>query len=192
MGSWLVPEPPIETTMPEATLADDLASMAERWRAGGIGEAAYASAYFLLWQMDRHGRGFASRAARDIPPPERSRWRATLLTASDPALNATLAGWFHRYRFFRITPAVPVALRGWLLGDWPLSLMTRIPSPREVLTLQARGVRPVTLIEDFSRATRPVLTKASGFDFFVHDLEHAFKFCHDPIQYHGSGVSSDF
>jgi hypothetical protein len=29
-----------------------------------------------------------------------------------------------------------------------------------------------------------VLTKASGFDFLVHDLEHAFKFCHDPIQYH--------
>lgn len=170
--------------MPEDTLADDLASMAERWRAGELGDAAYASAYFLLWQMDRHGRCFASRTSRDIPRAESARWRASLLRAANSELNTTLAGWFCRYRFFRIIPAAPAALHGWLWRGWPLTLMTHIPTPREVLSLQARGVRPVTLIEDFSRAAQPVLSKASGFDFLVHDLEHAFKFCHDPIQYH--------
>lgn len=169
--------------MPEVPLANDLASLAERWRAGEMGEAGYAAATFLLWQMDRHGRGFASRLSRNSPRPELHRWRETLLTARTPELEATLAGWFEHYRFFRIIPSVPIALSGWLLRGWPLRLMAKIPSPREVLHLQARGMRPVTLFENYGRASQAVLTKASGFEFLVHDLEHAWKFCNDPALY---------
>ena len=171
------------TQVPEASLADDLASLAERWRAGEMGAAGFAAATFLLWQMDRHGRGFASRLSRSSPKPELSRWRETLLTAKAPELEATLAGWFEHYRFFRIIPAVPIALSGWLQRGWPLRLISRIPSPREVLHMQASGMRPVTVFEDYARASQTVLTKASGFDFLVHDLEHAWKFCNDPAQY---------
>lgn len=48
--------------------------------------------------------------------------------------------------------------------------------------MQTQGLRPVTLIHDFPRAFRPILSKRNAFDFLCHDLEHATKFCSDRTQ----------
>jgi hypothetical protein len=151
-----------------------------RHRQGELSDASTAALYFLYWQVHRHGEGFAARRNRLDPRPCAGRWLSETEAVGGIELDRRLAGWFETYQFRGIIPAVPTALAAWLRGLWPLRLMFRIPSPREVLTMQVEGSRPVTLVADPARMLRPVLSKADGFAFLVHDLEHAHKFYADP------------
>ena len=164
----------------DEALSIRLSRLAARRQHGMMNDAAYASAYFLLWQTTRHGRRFASRKSKFDARPELEKWLLELEQASGEALHAALIRWLERYQFLGIVPNVPSALLGWLRNQWPLRLTFKIPPPDEVLRMQAAGVRPVTVIADYSRAVRPVLAKADGFAFMIHDLEHAYKFFHDP------------
>jgi hypothetical protein len=164
----------------DSALSVRLPELAARWRAGDLSAAAYASGYFLLWQIALHGRRFASRKSKADPKPDAATWLAILDASADGALDAALTKCFERHHFLGVIPNVPAAFLAWLRGEWPLILTERIPSPDEVLAMQAAGTRPVTVIADYARALRPVLTKANGFAFLVHDLEHAYKFFHDP------------
>jgi hypothetical protein len=161
-------------------LAVRLPRLAARWQDGELDDAAYAAAYFLVWQMAVHGRRFASRSSKSDGRPDAAAWHRELDASSGEALRAALIGWFERYRFLGVIPNVPAAFLGWLREQWSLSLALCIPSPEEVLRMQAAGCRPVTVVAEYPRALRPVLSKADGFAFLVHDLEHAYKFFHDP------------
>lgn len=150
-----------------------------RWRSGGLSDAAYAALYFFIWQIGMHGPRFASRKVKSDPRPDASSWLADFDRSAGKELEQVLVDRIERYHFFGLIPNVSVALSGWLRGEWPLLLTERIPTPEEVLEMQAAGRRPVTVVADYPRLLRPVLKKANGFAFFVHDLEHAFKFFHD-------------
>jgi hypothetical protein len=91
-----------------------------------------------------------------------------------------LADYLARYQFTGVTASVPNALSAWLSKQWHITLCEHIPSPREVLQMQRQGIRPVTVLSDPERMRRPVLKKPNAYAFMVHDLEHAYKFFHDP------------
>ncbi|MBS1213149.1 MAG: hypothetical protein H6R26_1766 [Proteobacteria bacterium] len=150
-----------------------------RWHRGQIADAAYAGIYFLLWQIERHGERFASRRHKGDPRPDAAAWLAQIDTSSGEVLQRHLLYWFGRYQFLGIIPGVPAALYHWVAGTWPLQLLERIPSPLEVLDMQAAGTRPVTVFSAFPRLFEPVLSKPDAFAFMVHDLEHAYKFLGD-------------
>lgn len=150
-----------------------------RWRRRELSDASAAALYFLYWQMHLHGSHFAARRSKSDARPDLAQWLAGLETLRGDDLEQTLIGWFARYQFKGVIGAVPQALRNWLTGAWSLALMEHIPRPRDVLALQIAGQRPVTIIADASRMLRPVLGKANGFAFLVHDLEHAHKFFAD-------------
>jgi hypothetical protein len=156
-----------------------LPAITRRWRSGEVNDAAYAGIYFLLWQIERHGKRFASRRHKSDPRPDSQAWLADIDALSEKALSRQLRQWFARYQFLGVIPNVPAALYHWVGGAWPLTLMERIPSPLEVLDMQAAGTRPVTLLSAFPRLLRPVLSKPDAFAFMVHDLEHAYKFLQD-------------
>lgn len=160
----------------DSDLSQRLAELSARHQRGEMGDAVYAAAYFLSWQIVRHGGQCASRRLKTDPKPNPAAWWAMLAQPESGALLEIC----ERYQFRGVIVNVPVALAAWLRGDWPLTLMTRIPSPEEVLTMQTFGTRPVTVIADYTRALQPVLTKADGFAFLIHDLEHAWKFFYDP------------
>ena len=46
--------------------------------------------------------------------------------------------------------------------------------------MQVEGTRPVTVLSEWPRLHDPVLAKPNAFAFMVHDLEHAWKFFHNP------------
>jgi hypothetical protein len=165
---------------PDPALTDRLSTLAARHRAGELGDAVYAAGYFLAWQIALHGPRFASRQSKSDPRPDPGRMLALLDSASDGALRAALIEGLGRLQFLGVIPGVPTAFAAWLRGEWPLTLTLRIPSPAEVLAMQAVGTRPATVIADPARAARPVLGKANGQAFLVHDLEHAYQFFHDP------------
>jgi hypothetical protein len=161
-------------------LSDRLGRLAARRERGDLDDALYAAGYFLVWQTALHGRRFASRKSKAARRPDFGAWLAELDAGSGDALGTRFIAWFGDYHFLAVIPAVPEALVAWLRKEWPLRLMLRVPSPLEVLRMQAAGLRPVTVLADYSRACRPILGKANGFAFMIHDLEHGYKFFHDP------------
>ena len=161
-------------------LLGELPRLAQRRRAGEFDDAVFAALYFLYWQIATHGAQFASRKCRHDPRPDMGAWLAAMETQDGETLHARLLDWAGRYQFRGVIANVPVALGQWLRGAWPLVLREDIPGPREVLRMQARGARPVTALTSYPRLLRPVLNKSDAFAFFLHDLEHAWKFFHAP------------
>ena len=162
-----------------------LSDLASGWRVGRIGDAAYAALYFLQWQAGTHGNRFASRKFKSDPRPEAGSWFADCDQMPAEGLTAFLARCFERYHFLGVIPNVSAALCAWLRGQWRLSVCERIPSPEEVLRMQCRGTRPVTILPASPRMLQPVLHRPNAFAFMVHDLEHAYKFFHDPELHEG-------
>ncbi len=158
-----------------------LPELAARWRAGEFEAPVFAAMYFLTWQIAIHGQAFASRKRKTDPRrPVAAEWLAEMETAQGHALRACLLDYLERYQFRGVIDNVPVALHQWLRGHWPLTLREDIPGPREVLRMQTRGTRPVTVLTAYPRLLKPVLKKPDAFAFFVHDLEHAYKFFYAP------------
>jgi hypothetical protein len=162
-----------------------LPGLAVRWRAGEFDAAVFAALYFLHWQIATHGQAFASRKRKHDPRPDAAEWLTVLETAEAERWRVPLLDWLERYQFRGVIGNVPVALAQWLRGAWPLILREDIPKPLDVLRMQARGTRAVTLITAWPRAREPVLNKPDAFAFFRHDLEHAYKFYHSPALYAG-------
>ena len=159
---------------------DNLFQSIARWRAGEIDDPSYAALFFLHWQMSIHGKRFASRLHKGDPRPNPALWLLEITALDRQQARHYLRGIFERYQFFGVIGNVPMALAAWLEMAWPLTLCEHIPEPREVLRMQAEGTRPVTVLSCWPRMLNPVLTKPNAFAFMVHDLEHAWKFYHDP------------
>lgn len=162
-----------------------LPGLAACWHADEFDAAVFAALYFLHWQIATHGQAFASRKYKHDPRPDAAEWLAVLETVEAERLQVRLLDWLERYQFRGVIGNVPVALVQWLRGAWPLILCEDIPSPLDVLRMQARGTRAVTVLTAWPRAHEPVLNKSDAFAFFRHDLEHAYKFYHSPALYTG-------
>jgi hypothetical protein len=166
----------------------EITRVAARWRRGEIGAAVCAALYFLYWQIARHGRGFAARKRRSDPPPDPAVWMGTIAATAAEALAVRLRGYLENHQFRGVSAGVAAALCQWLHGRWPLELHESVPSPDAVLRMQARGVRAVTAITAYPRMLAPVLDRPDGYAFFLHDLEHAFKFFASPALHAGQRV----
>jgi hypothetical protein len=155
------------------------------WRSGEIGDAVYASLYFLHMQIFHHGKRFASRKFKQDPRPDAARWLDEMERLSGSDLVERLLYYFERYGFLGVIPNVTAALCAWLTERWTLSLCEHIPIPVEVLRMQVRATRPVTVLAEFPRLLQPVLKKPNAHAFMVHDLEHAYKFFSNPDIHEG-------
>ncbi len=85
---------------------------------------------------------------------------------------------FAEREIWRLPRAVPSALCAWADGARPVDLLFRVPTPRELLRLQARGRRCVSLLDDDVSAA----PHADGLAFAIHDLCHLEKFV-DPAHH---------
>lgn len=73
--------------------------------------------------------------------------------------------------------AAPEALVAWAAGKRRVELTFSMPSPRELLAMQARGARCVSLLPDDSAPPGPKAAYGGGgLGFVVHDLCHLEKF----------------
>jgi hypothetical protein len=166
-------------------LLTHLPTLAVRWRTGELDDALFAVEYFLIWQIAKHGKQFASRRCKSDPRPDAAAWVAVIETAEKENLKMRLFDWLKRYQFCGVIGNVPAALAQWLRGAWPLVLREDIPKPLEVLRMQARGKRAVTVLTAWPHLVEPVLDRPDAFAFFRHDLEHAYKFYYAPDLYSG-------
>ncbi len=169
-------------------LLHSLPSLAARWRAGELTASCMAALYFLHWQIATHGHAFASRKAKSDPRPQAVSWITALRNTAPGNLRALLLDYLDCYQFRGVIANVPATLSQWLRGNWPLELREDVLSPLDVLRAQARGIRAVTAMMTWPRMLEPVLTKPNAFAFFLHDVEHAYKFFHSPDLYAGQKI----
>ena len=99
------------------------------------------------------------------------------LPCDHPAPSVRL---FAEHRLRRLPEAVPQALLAWSRGERRVDLLFHVPSARDVLALQARGRRCVSLLDDANAAS--AAPHEDGLAFAVHDLCHLEKFA-DPAQH---------
>ncbi|MGE4130607.1 MAG: hypothetical protein AB7F86_03170 [Bdellovibrionales bacterium] len=69
-----------------------------------------------------------------------------------------------------------LGLLHWLSGEYELILTASTPTPHEVLKMQTRGQRVVTVFSEPELQWRPMGRHPHALAFTLHDLEHAHKF----------------
>jgi hypothetical protein len=105
------------------------------------------------------------------------RWQPPLATTSTTAKSEPVR-LVAEHRLCGVPRQVAVGLVAAAHGDRPLDVLEHVPSPRELLALQARGRRCVSLLEDES-ACAP---HADPLAFALHDLCHLEKLV-EPAHY---------
>ena len=105
-------------------------------------------------------------------------WRQGKRAASLPRVSSPGLDLIAAQRLYKIPEPAAQALCAWSLGQRRVELLFTMPTPLEILTLQAQGRRCVSLVAD------ELIPKnyEDGADFICHDLCHLEKF-YDPKQH---------
>lgn len=139
--------------------------------------------YILLFLRIRHPKNWLQKKSQftpltsekillDIIPEE-----FNLTAWEKDKLNGLCAkDLFAHYNLKGIPLAVNRTILNWASGDWKIELLTHIPSPRELLRMQVKNTRCITLTTNHDEIDRLVLSSRDPLSFVLHDLHHADHF----------------
>lgn len=143
----------------------------------------FCTLYILLFLRIRHPKNWLQKKTQfqtklwakkilDIIPPEfnLTDWEKEKLK------NISIHDLYLYYNLKGIPLAVNRTMINWLEGKWNITLMTRIPSPRELLKMQVQNTRCITLTVKEDEIDRLVLSSRDPLSFVLHDLHHADHF----------------
>jgi hypothetical protein len=164
----------------------------QAWHADQLTASEVCALYVLLHLERRHGQQWLSGPRqRGAESNQSLEW----LTAWGFALSrsqlqrlasiGSVTELWQRCFFRGVILDSHEGLVAWLESRYPLTLLTTIPSPQEMLELQSQGRRYVTLMLDSEQQFRPWGRHQDACDFLLHDLEHAHKFFADPELFAG-------
>lgn len=91
---------------------------------------------------------------------------------------------FCRHSWRSLPLAVQASIAQWTHGNYPLILLTHLPSPLDVLKLQCSGKRCVSMMVDTESLLDVIDEGRDCLGFIVHDLIHAHHFFQDSQQAH--------
>jgi hypothetical protein len=135
----------------------------------------------LMPPAELAARYLVARVRREAPRSWLQGPRRPALDAGEDAPEAVRL--FATREIYRLPRAVAHALTAWSAGRREVEVWFSLPSPREVLAMQARGARCVSLLADEDVPAGPIagLPRAhaygsGGLAFAVHDLCHLEKF----------------
>jgi hypothetical protein len=193
----LLDETFLQTHSQQATVS--LAPFLNLWRNGKLSDVEMACAYLLTFTFLRRptdflggkhnlplpqspsqgvSSGFIVSMFRKTLPPDLSGYKSLRPLETNDNFVTTLCS--HSWR--SIPFSVQRSLTAWKSGTYPLNLMTHLPSADDVLTMQARGHRCVSMLVEADEIRCFVEEGRDVLGFIVHDLIHADHFFHDPIK----------
>eukprot|EP01038_Epipyxis_sp_PR26KG_P005964 gene5964-8218_t len=127
------------------------------------------------------------------------------IISEDDKYNMTLIDVFNLLSFANIKANhdhfINKCIVEWSLGNRPIVLLNYIPTPIEVLRLQANGTRVVTMLTSYSELTSYHISKLSYMDgqlehskntleFLIHDIKHMEHFYDQNIYFEQVGFFS--
>ncbi|MDD4974050.1 MAG: hypothetical protein PHY93_06845 [Bacteriovorax sp.] len=83
---------------------------------------------------------------------------------------------FSLYNLKAIPESINRTMIHWFLGYWSIEMLEHIPTPRELLRLQVKNTRCITVITDPNEIDSFVLETRDPLSFVLHDLMHADQF----------------
>lgn len=168
------------------------------WQQKRLTDAEIAAVYIAVFSFLRRPKDFLGGPHNQILPPLPPGPRLSCQEFRDiltPALPAELRSMkalarfsgeegflsFFCHQSWRSIPlSVAQSLMAWDAGIYPLKMLDYVPSPEEVLNMQAQGVRCVTMLQQQKEMQELVEAGRDVLGFIVHDLIHADHFFADP------------
>ncbi|GEM_PF-1685692 len=169
----------------------------ELWQKGELTDAEIASVYILIFSFLRRPQDFLGGVHNEPLPPLRSissatcadilkifketlprEWHDAKSLARLDRRDAFL-DYFCSVTWRSIPLAVARSLRFWEAGLYPLQLLTTIPEPEDVLVMQARGQRCLSMLIEEGQIGGLTEDGRDALGFIVHDLIHADHFFAD-------------
>jgi hypothetical protein len=126
----------------------------------------------IIWFIEEHKRRLIVGHSRHIQSYLKK--CENLKTAQDVSIFLKLN------RIPRLSQRAQISLLKWINADWPIILSSKIPSPGEMLAVQAQGKRVVSWLPGIKG---PILDKEDNWEFMLHDLMHAERFFYSPSLY---------
>lgn len=83
---------------------------------------------------------------------------------------------FAHFNLKGIPLAVNRTILKWAEGLWNIEVLAHIPSPRELLRMQVKNTRCITLTINHNEIDQLVLSSRDPLSFVLHDLHHADQF----------------
>jgi hypothetical protein len=166
-----------------------------------IDDADFVACYIILYVSQRYPNGFVCGRLNVPCVPSMDEDQLTTTTNANELsvlfpeaylrkkVGSHWNVWLlmNRFNLKHIPSFVNTCLVHWKLGKRPLLLMTRVPTPMEVLLQQAEGMRVVTAfveLEQLQSTHKSLLSYMEGnveherdsLEFVVHDLKHMTHF----------------
>lgn len=175
-----------------------LQSFVKLWRSGHLSDVEMASAYILVFTFLRRPKDFlggvhnqpldtvheqkkiSSQEVFDLlntslPPSLQNAKSLLRLKSPQPFIEH-----FCSMSWRSIPLSVAQSLCAWGSGRYPLQLLTTIPTPNGVLSMQAQGYRCLSMLIEEQQICHFVEEGRDVLGFIVHDLIHADHFFADP------------
>lgn len=92
---------------------------------------------------------------------------------------------FNQYNLKAIPESINRTMIQWMLGNWSIKMLEHIPSSRELLKLQVKNTRCITVITNLKKIDSLVLNSRDPLSFLLHDLMHADQFFSQAISQKG-------
>lgn len=169
-----------------------------RWKEGQFSDAEMAAIYVTVFSFLRRPQDFLGGTHKEFAAPVTTAQLSCqeFTEILQPTLPHNLARskslarfqndqWFLPFLCLHTLRSIPISvmrsLSSWHNQTYPLILWTTIPSPEEVLQLQAGGKRCVSMFVQEYEFPELALDGRDVLGFLVHDLIHADHFFHDPV-----------
>jgi hypothetical protein len=94
----------------------------------------------------------------------------------DKLKNISIDELFSRYNLKGIPESINRTMKNWIDGRWSIVALEYIPTSRELLKLQVKNTRCITLITDPEKIAELVFGTRDPLSFVLHDLMHADQF----------------
>lgn len=148
-----------------------------------LSDFEFCSLYILLFLRVRHSKNWLQKKRSFVSRPdekkilsaipeefELSSWEKQKLE------GASFLDLFEAFNLKGIPEATGITMINWTKGNWKIALLFHIPSPRELLVMQVKNTRCITLTTKEDEIDQLVLSSRDPLSFVLHDLHHAYQF----------------
>lgn len=169
------------------------------WKRGSIKDSEMVAIFILLFSFFRRPKDFlggvhqekfsnfaqdgliSGKAILDLLRPTLNPEWLNYKSLNRLDIETAFLPYFCSLSLRSIPLSVTRALAAWQQGTYSLKLLTYIPSPEEVMKMQAQGYRCVSMLIGETEISSFIENERDVLGFIIHDLIHADHFFKNPM-----------